>query len=41
MILVRSLIFNGVFFAYHLVLVAVLSSLLAFPRPWAQAATSG
>ncbi len=39
MITVRSLIFNVVFFAYHLVLVGGLSVLLAFPRPWAQAAT--
>ena len=39
MILLRSLIFNVVFFAYHLVLVAALTTLLVFPRPWAQAAT--
>lgn len=39
MILVRSLIFNVVFFAYHLVLVVVLSLLLVFPRRWSQAAT--
>ena len=39
MILLRSLIFNVVFFAYHLVLVAALTTLLVFPRPRAQAAT--
>ncbi len=39
MILARSLIFNVVFFAYHLVLVGTLSLLLAFPRCWAQTAT--
>jgi len=39
MILVRSLIFNVVFFTYHLVLVVTLSLLLAFPRRWAQTAT--
>jgi 1-acyl-sn-glycerol-3-phosphate acyltransferase len=41
MILLRSVIFNGVFFGSHLVLVVVLSLLLALPRRWAQAATRG
>ena len=41
MILFRLVIFNGVFFGSHLVLVVVLSLLLALPRRWAQAATRG
>lgn len=39
MTFVRSLIFNVLFFNYHLLLVAGLSFLLVFPRTFSQAAT--
>lgn len=39
MTFVRSFIFNVLFFIYHLLLVAVLSLLLVFPRNFSQAAT--
>ena len=39
MIFLRSLIFNVVFFIYHLLLVIVLSFLLVFPRAFSQTVT--